>query len=85
MQDGARRHTAHVSLHHLKGFFQNRLNSLNTDHEWPPHSPELNPLDFWFWGEAKRKIYANRPQTLAYLKQNVADYAAEVTKGMWKK
>ena len=33
MQNGARPHTAHASLYHLRGFFQNRLISLKTDHE----------------------------------------------------
>ena len=51
----------------------------------PPHSPDLNPLDFWFWEAAKGKVYSNRPQTLADLKQNVAAYAAEVTAETWKK
>ena len=45
IQDGARPHTAHTSLKHLRGFFKNRLISLNTDHEWAPHSPDLIPLD----------------------------------------
>ena len=45
IQDGARPHTAHASLKHLRGFFKNRLISLNTDHEWAPHSPNLIPLD----------------------------------------
>ena len=85
MQDGARPHTAHASLDHLRGLFRSHLISLNTDHEWAPHSPDLNPLDFWFWGAAKGKVYANRPQTLADLKQNVVAYAAEVTAETWKK
>ena len=46
MQDGARPHTAHASLKHLRIFFKNHLISLNTDHEWDPHSPDLNPLGF---------------------------------------
>ena len=33
LQNGARLHTAYASLHHLREFFQNRLISLNTDHE----------------------------------------------------
>ena len=33
MQDGARPHTAHASLKHLRVFFKHRLISLNTDHE----------------------------------------------------
>ena len=45
MQDGDRPHTAHVSLKHLRVFFKNRLISLNTDHEWAPHSQDLNPFD----------------------------------------
>ena len=49
----------------------NVLISLNTDHEWSPHSPDLNPLDFWFWGDAKNVVYANKPVTLAQLKENV--------------
>ena len=46
MQDGAKPYTAHASLKHLRFFFKNRLISLNTDHEWVPPSPYLNPLDF---------------------------------------
>ena len=85
MQDGARPHTAHATLDHLGGLFQSRLISLNTAHEWATHSPDLNPLDFWFWGTAKGKIYANRPQTLDDLKQNVAHYATEITNDTWEK
>ena len=36
MQDGAKPHTAHASLKHLRIFFKNRLISLNADHEWVP-------------------------------------------------
>ena len=36
-----------------KGFFKNHLISLNTDHEWAPHSPVLNPLDFLVLGRSK--------------------------------
>lgn len=71
--------TAHASLDHLRGHFHNLLISLDTDHEWAPHSPDLNPLDFCFWLAAKGKVYANRPKTLADLKQNVTAYAAELT------
>ena len=45
IQDGARPHTAHASLKHLRVFFKNCLISLNTDHEWAPHSPDLITLD----------------------------------------
>ena len=81
MQDGARPHTSHASVAHLKEKFGTRLISLNTDHEWSPHSPDLNPLDFWFWGDAKNVVYANKPVTLAQLKENVEAFTAAVTAG----
>ena len=24
---------------------------------WPPHSPDLNPLDYSFWGQCETKLY----------------------------
>ena len=28
--------------------------------EWPPTSPDYNPLDFYFWEKVQRKVYENR-------------------------
>ena len=28
--------------------------------QWPPNSPDTNPLDFYFWNEVKTKVYNNR-------------------------
>ena len=33
--------------------------------EYPPHSPELTPLDFFLWGYLKYKVYATKPATVA--------------------
>ena len=78
-QDGAMPHTAHNSLNLLKEFFGSRVISFRTTHEWAPHSSDLNPLDFWFWGASKGEVYANKPTTLDQLKQSVKAYAANVT------
>ncbi|GBO40468.1 hypothetical protein AVEN_267533-1 [Araneus ventricosus] len=32
--------------------------------EWPPCSPELNPLDFFLWGYIKQRVYETPPPTL---------------------
>ena len=50
-------------------------------------SPDLDPLDFWFWGASKGVVYAKKlkPCTLVQLKQNVETYPAEVTNDTWKK
>ena len=79
MQDGATPHTAGATIAHLQQLFNNRVLSLGMPHEWSPHSPDLNPLDFWLWGAAKGAVYADKPETLAHLKQNVINYVQQVT------
>ena len=72
-------------LSFFRDFFGNHLISLQTEHEWALHSPDLNPLDFWFWGASKGVVYTNKPHTLVQLKQNMETYTAEVTNDTWKK
>lgn len=31
--------------------------------EWPPHSPDLTPLDFWFWSIFKNVVGQQNPRT----------------------
>ncbi len=50
MQDGATPHTAGDTITLLQRLFRNRLIALHTAHDWAPHSPDLSPLGFWFWG-----------------------------------
>jgi inhibitor of nuclear factor kappa-B kinase subunit alpha len=45
-QDGAPAHTARQAQEWLT---QNCSDFLRKD-EWPPNSPDLNPLDFYVWG-----------------------------------
>ena len=63
-QDGATPHTAHVTLAHLCILFEYRIWSLQAELEWSPHSSDLAPLDFFFWGAAKAKVYKKKPALL---------------------
>jgi len=45
-QDGAPAHTARQAQEYLQ---QNSPDFINKD-EWPPNSPDLNPLDYCVWG-----------------------------------
>lgn len=85
MQDGAPPHTAHDTIAFLKELFQTRLIALGTNHAWAPHSPDLNPLDFWLWGAAKDVVYKEKPATLRELKVNVTNYIRQVTPEVWGK
>jgi len=59
MQDGAPSHTAGDTITLLWQLFRNRLVALVTTHDWEPHNPDLNPLDYWFWGADKGSVHAN--------------------------
>ncbi|KAF0288040.1 hypothetical protein FJT64_013556 [Amphibalanus amphitrite] len=41
--------------------------------QWAPHSPDLNPLDYWFWGACKDSdsVYHNKPGSLEELRLSV--------------
>ncbi|GBN58201.1 hypothetical protein AVEN_197179-1 [Araneus ventricosus] len=41
--------------------------------EWPPRSPDPNPLDFFLWGYIKQRVYAPPPPTLQELRNRFTD------------
>ena len=57
IQDGAPPHRSNLVQTFLKETMHRRHLSKE---EWPPKSPDCNPLDFYFWNQAKRKVYAGR-------------------------
>ena len=67
-QDGAPAHTAQYSLNYLRSEFGNRIISLKSEFIWPPYSPDLSPLDYWFWSAMKTKVGGTDPQTAAEIK-----------------
>jgi len=78
-QDGETSRTAHTTMAHLRTLFGNRIWSLQAKLEWSPHSPDLAPLDFFFWGAAKAKVYKEKPCSLRQLKQAVESFTQSVT------
>ena len=76
----ARPHTTNDCLEFLQLKFQNRVISNRLDFFWPPKSPDLNPLDFYFWGEAEKAVYDAKPKNIEDLKQTVEDFARSVSR-----
>lgn len=65
-QDGAPAHTAHQTQEYLQA---NTPDFIGKD-EWPPNSPDLNPLDYCVWGlmlHSYKKL-SPKPKSLAELK-----------------
>ena len=57
VQDNAPSHRSNL----VQDFLQETLNSrFIKTHEWPPSSPDCNPLNYYFWNKVKEKVYENR-------------------------
>lgn len=57
MQDGARAHTAKLTL---GNFAKQKQLTLLQPQDWPPNSPDLNPVDFGIWGILEENVYRGR-------------------------
>ncbi|GFX41391.1 hypothetical protein TNCV_1654741 [Trichonephila clavipes] len=53
--------------------------------KWPPRSCDLTPLDYFLWGYVKSLVYADKPQTLDHLEDNIHRVIADVRPQMLEK
>ena len=77
-QDGATAHTAGATRYWLRERFGDRLISSKEVHAWPPHSPDLTPMDFFLWGHLKSQVYMSNPKTIEDLKKAVSSAVRRV-------
>ncbi|GFX35972.1 transposable element Tc3 transposase [Trichonephila clavipes] len=84
-QDGATCHTARATIDLLKDTFGDRLISRFGPVNWPPRSCDLTPLDYFLWGYVKSLVYAEKPQTLDHLEDNIRRVIADIRLQMSKK
>ncbi|GFX22057.1 DDE_3 domain-containing protein [Trichonephila clavipes] len=77
-QDGATCHTARATIDLLKDTFGDRLISRFGPVNWPPRSCDLTPLDYFLWGYGKSLVYADKPQTLDHLEDNIRRVIADI-------
>ncbi|GFV50170.1 DUF4817 domain-containing protein [Trichonephila clavipes] len=84
-QDGATCHTARATIDLLKDTFGDHLISRFGPVNWPPRSCDLTPLDFFLWGYVKSLVYADKPQTLDHLEDNIRRVVADIRPQMLEK
>ena len=70
-QDSTTCHTAEATLDVLRPVFEDRIISRKADVVWPPGSCDLTPLDYYLWPAVKDKCYADKPETIDALKDNI--------------
>lgn len=76
-QDGAPPHYALAVRTFLDEELPNRWIGRRGPLEWPPRSPDLTPMDFFFWGIVKDKVFARRPSSIEDMVQYIKE-ACEV-------
>ncbi|GFV59974.1 uncharacterized protein TNCV_4183441, partial [Trichonephila clavipes] len=84
-QDGATCHTARATIDLLKDTFGDRLISRFGPVNWPPRSCDSTPLDYFLWGYVKSLVYADKPQTLDHLEDNIHRVIADIRPQMLEK
>ncbi|GFW09143.1 putative LOC100569746 [Trichonephila clavipes] len=84
-QNGAICHTARATIDLLKDTFGDRLISRFGPVNWPPRSCDFTPLDSFLWGYVKSLVYADTPQTLDHLEDNIRRVIADIWPQMLEK
>ncbi|GFX08531.1 putative DD41D transposase [Trichonephila clavipes] len=84
-QDGATCHTARATIDLLKDTFGDRLISRFGPVNWPPRSCDLTPLDYFLRVYVKSLVYADKPQTLDHLEDNIRRVIADIRPQMLEK
>ncbi|GFV41623.1 transposable element Tcb2 transposase [Trichonephila clavipes] len=69
---------ARATIDLLKDTFGDRLVSRFGPVNWPPRSCDLTPLDYFLWDYVKSLVYAEKPQTLDHLEDNIRRVIADI-------
>ncbi|GFY14231.1 transposable element Tc3 transposase [Trichonephila clavipes] len=84
-QNGATCNTTRDTIDLLKDTFGDRLISRFGPVNWPPRSCDLTLLDYFLWGYIKSLVYADKPQTLDHLEDNIRSVIADIRPQMLEK
>ena len=78
-QDGATCHLVEATFDVLQiVVFEDCIISRRADVVWTPRSCYLTPLGYYLWGAIKDKCYADKPETIDALKNNIREAIGEI-------
>ena len=77
-QEGATWYTTKATLDILRSVFEDHIISCRADIVWPPRSCDLTPLDYYLWSAVKDNCYADKPETIDALKDNIREAIGEI-------
>lgn len=76
--DGAPAHFGQVVKDHLNIVYGHQWIGRGGPVSWPPRSPDLNPLDFFFWGRMKELVYKTPVEDEHELVARIVAASAEI-------
>jgi len=83
-QDGAKPHMSKLS----KNAFENAGVSFLRKNTWPPNSPDLSPMDYFFWNQVAstmpKKKFSNREDLVREIKKSVSQVSIEMIRESFK-
>ena len=71
-------HTAVATLDVLRHVSEIRIISRRADVVWPSRSCDLTPLDYYLWGAVKDKCYADKPEAIDALMDNIREAVGQI-------
>ena len=77
-QDGGTYHTAEATLDVLRPVFKVRITSRRANVVLPPRNCDLTPLDCYLSSAVRDKCYADKPETIDTLKDNIHEAIGEI-------
>lgn len=69
----------------LQEMFLRQVVSLREPIQWPTHSPDLSPWDFFLWGYLKAEVFKHCPRTLEDLTTAIEEGVAQITPAILQK
>lgn len=72
MHDGAPAHFSSTARDYLDDAYPNRWIGRGGPQSWPPRSPDLNPLDYFFWGHLKSLVYTTPIESIEDLRNRIS-------------
>ena len=78
--DGAPPHFSQIIRQYLNHKFPDRWIGRGGTQNWPPRSPDLNPLVYQAWGYMKAMVCAHRVKTREELLQRILSAARSINK-----
>ena len=71
-------HTVEATLDVSRPVFEDRIICRRAEVVWPPRSCDLIQLDYYLWGATKDKCYAEKPESIFTLKDNIREAIGEI-------